>query len=121
MLISRQASHILLGLGLALGITACFLPWSGNEIASLSGFNGSIGNPGILVLVLIGAIGILHFISAKVAQKANLFVSVLLVLLILNHLKTAFRMEMASPKIGLFLLLMAGILLCVTASCKKKL
>lgn len=120
MLISRQASHILLGLGLVLGIVACFLPWSGNEIANLSGFNGSMGNPGILVLVFVGIIGILHFIPFKAAQKGNVFVSIMLVGLILNHLKTAFRMEMASPKVGLFLLLLAGVVLCFTAVIAKR-
>ncbi len=106
--ISRQASYILLGLGLVLGITACFLPWSGNEIATLSGFNGTLGNPGVWVLVLIGLRAGLHFLNFPLAKRVAMLMSVLLLTLALNHLKTAFRLEMASPQIGLYLLLLAA-------------
>ena len=115
MYISRQASHILIGLGTLLGFIACFLPWSGNEIATLSGFNGEMGNPGIWIIVLIALRGVLHFLAFDLAKRIQIVVSVFLLLVVLNHLKTAFRLEMASPQLGLFLLLLSSVVLLLLA------
>ena len=111
MTISRQAALILLVLGIVLGMVACFLPWRGNELASLSGFNGNMGNPGIWVIVLLALRGALHFLSFKFAQQGKGVVSVLLLLYALFQLKTAIRLEMAGPAIGVFLLLLSSLLL----------
>ena len=120
MTISRQAALILLILGIVLGVVACFLPWRGNELASLSGFNGSMGNPGIWVLILLGLRGALHFLSFKIAQQGKMVVSVLLVLFVLFQLKTAIRLEMAGPQIGIFLLLASTILLFIPLLSKNQ-
>ncbi len=120
MLISRQAINILLGLGLVLGIVACFLPWRGNDITTLSGFNGEMGNPGIWAIVLLGLRGIIHFLPFKRTRQAGILASLGLLFFTLNQIKIGIRLENAGPQMGIFLLLIAAMILLFLYWTKKK-
>jgi|GEM_PF-6765661 len=117
--ISRNRAHLLLALAALVTGIACFLPWRGNEIATLSGFNGDLGNPGTLVMVLLGFRVLAHFIPFKWGRRGALLLSLVLIGLGLNQLKTGIRLEMAGPQIGIFLLLAGSIGLFVLSLYRK--
>lgn len=119
LLISRTRSHLFLALAALLTGVACFLPWRGNDIANLSGFNGALGNPGTWVLLLLALRVLAHFIPFKWGRQGAVLISLVLVGIGLNHLKIGLRLEMAGPQIGIFLLLVGSIGLFILSLYRK--
>lgn len=102
-------------LGVALTIPGVLLPWYLGADVSVTGFQGKMGNPGWLLLILallrVGAV----YLPGKYRSWVATASTGLFAYFVLDAWKTVIRLESAGPGIGLFLLLVATVTFCLPA------